>query len=50
MSNKFNSVIALFIPAMQHSGCGRVTLLHEWGDHVGLYAEISDLFNTKFPI
>lgn len=35
---------------MQHSGCGRITLLHEWGDHVGLYADISDLLNTKFPI
>lgn len=35
---------------MQHSGCGRITLLHEWADHVGFYAEISHLFNTKFPI
>lgn len=35
---------------MQHSGCGRITLLHEWGDHVGLYADISYIFNTKFPI
>lgn len=35
---------------MLHSGCGRITLLHEWADHVGLYAEISDLFNTKFTI
>lgn len=48
MSNSVSLTQSL--TAMQHSGCGRITLLHEWGDHVDLYADISDLYNTKFPI